>query len=949
LKERLEFKITVVIVSVLLVGIAVAIAISVVFVRADIFDIAQKYSDPAASIVAKGIEETMIIANPALTGTLIDSYKGIKGIESIDVLSMEGRQVFHKEGRRIDTDIIDRIKAMPGPITQRTGDLLIFYKPLMNSERCISCHKNTGKILGVIKISMSMKDAYERAGYRIRVVLAGLLSGVLFIGAFLWFVLRKVVVNPVKQIEDATKKLSEGDLSFQMDVLSKDEIGQMAQDLRDAVRSTGNIIMRIKELSQRVSNVAEGIEKESKKVFDGTQLETESISNISTSIEEMNASMGEIADSTSGLSSSAEQSATAVNEMVATADEIAKNTVEISAALDTTSSSMEEMSITIKEVAKSTEELSLSAEETLSAAEEISVSVKEVESNIKEAARLSEKVTLDASGLGMEAINKTIDGMEIIKGTVGRTAESITALGGRSEEIGNILTVISDITEQTALLALNAAILAAQAGEHGKGFSVVAEEIKALAERTTVSTQEIASLIQAVQSEVKDAVMSAEEGLRTVKEGSDLSKEAREALRKIVESSKKSSGMASSIERSTSEQTRGVKFVTNAMEKVRDMVSQIARATSEQTKGVGLIVTEIEKIRDLSKYLKNATLEQSKGGKQIYEAVEDVSERIQEISRAVKEQKAGSDQIVSAIEKIKDMPLNTKNIAFGINKTIRGLLKDAELLMTETEKFKITVVQTGLLRVGVMPLESPATMYRKFMPLVDYLNKKTNKRFELHLAADFTDTIRDIGEGMTDICYMTPSTYIEAHDKYGIDVIAKALRKGKPYQHTIIIAREGGKINKIEDIKGKSFAFGDMHSTSSHIMPRAMLLEAGIDVKGLSYHNFLGHHDDVAKAVLKGEFDAGGVMESTAEKFKAEGLRFIAVSPEIPEFNICVSKRISAEDKEAIKNVLLELTDKTPEGSAVLKSISSDYTGWTTANAEDYDGIRSMMKRLGLY
>ncbi len=954
-KERLEFKVTGFILSAVLLGVIIAAVVAIIFIREDIFMVAQKTSeknlDFTISIITKDIEDSMLAGKGTETKAMIERYKAIESkITSILVLNHEGREAFSKVGGPVEVSAINKIKETGAPIVELSKDSIHFYKPLINSERCMKCHGSQDKVLGAVKIStlLPLDIAYERAAQRVRVVIIGLILGLLLLGILLWFVLKKVIIKPVGQIAGATRMLAEGDLSFPIDIRSKDELGRLSHDLKKSLKSTSKVLRKIKDLTERATTTTRSIEDESKKVFDGAQLETEAVGNISSSIEEMNASMGEIADSTSGLSSSAEQSATAVNEMVATADEIAKNTIEISAALDTASSSMEEISITIKEVAKSTEELSLSAEETLSAAEEISVSVKEVESNIKEAARLSEKVTLDASGLGMEAINKTIDGMEIIKNSVERTAESIKALGGRSEEIGNILTVINDITEQTTLLALNAAILAAQAGEHGKGFSVVADEIKALAERTAVSTKEIESLIQAVQLEVKGTVKASEEGLKKVQEGSRLSKEAREALRKIVESSQKSSEMALSIERSTSEQTKGVKFVTDSMEKVRDMVAQTVRATSEQTKGVGLIVSGIEKIRDLSKHLKNATLEQSKGGKQIYEAVENVSERIQEISRAVNEQKVGSDQIMNAITKIKDIPAENKTRTYNILKSLKDLLNDTTILMTEMEWFK-NIEAVDVLRMGVVPLESVTEMMVKFTPFMNYLAKKIGIDIEFESAMTFEEAIREIGEGKTGICYMTPSTYIEAHDKYGVDVVAMALRKGKPYQHSIIIAREGGKINKIEDIKGKSFAFGDAHSTSSHIMPRAMLFEAGIDIKDLSYHHFLGHHDDVARAVLKGEFDAGGIMESTANKFKGEGLKFIATSPEIPEFNICVSKNLPEEIKRLIRGAILELNDRTEEGATVLRSITPDYTGFVAASDRDYDGIRDMMKRLGLY
>jgi phosphonate transport system substrate-binding protein len=453
-----------------------------------------------------------------------------------------------------------------------------------------------------------------------------------------------------------------------------------------------------------------------------------------------------------------------------------------------------------------------------------------------------------------------------------------------------------------------------------------------------------------VQSEVKGAVTAMAEGLKTVEEGSRLSREAKEAFNKILESSKISTKKISSIEHATSEQTKGIRFVTDAMEKVKDMIGQIAKATSEQTKGTSLIMSAAEKISDITKHVKNATIEQSKGGKQIYKAVEDVSTRIHEISKSLNEQKSGSDDILASIEKIKDLPAENRNRAFSMNRSLRNLLKDAELLMTELNRFKFAVDEreVNVLKMGVIPLESPAEMYRKFLPLANYLTKKLNKKVELKIAVDFADTIKDIGTGITNICYMTPSTYIEAKDKYNIEVLAKALRNEKPYQHTVIIAREKGEISQMEDIKGHSFAFGDERSTSSHIVPRAMLYEAGIDLKDLSFYDYLGYHDDVAKAILNGEFNAGGVMESTAIKFKDQGLRFIKYSLDIPEFNICVNKEMTEEEKQLIRQSLLELDDSIAGEKEILQAITSDYTGFVESRDSDYDGIRGIMQKLGL-
>jgi len=636
-----------------------------------------------------------------------------------------------------------------------------------------------------------------------------------------------------------------------------------------------------------------------------------------------------------------------MEEMANAIGNVKNNTHDLSVAVDATSSSIEELSATIKEVANNADNLSIATEETLSAISELTSSVKEVESNAKESAKLSQKVMTDASTFGMGSIEKTMTGMKNIKSSVEKTNDFVKKLGGRSDEIGKILNVIDDITDQTTLLALNAAILAAQAGEHGKGFSVVAEEIKDLAERTTFSTQEIGALIQAVQQEVKGTMQAMGEGLKSVDEGLKLSREASDALRKILDSSQKSSEMALSIDRSTAEQAKAIRLVSEAMERIKNMTNMIAKATSEQAKGTALIMGATEKMRDISHQVRNAADEQAGTSKHISGAIEVVSEKSQQISKAIYEQKIGSNQMWKSVEKIKDIPKSNRDLAFNVNSSLRGLQKDAELIDKEIGRFKF-YEEKDILKFGVVPLVSPAEMFMKFAPLTEYLSKKLGRRVEPKVSMNFEEAIEAVGQGMTQMCYMTPSTYIEAHRKYGVEVIAKALRNGKPYQHSVIIARADRGINTVAELKGRTFAFGDFYSTSSHIVPRGMLLEAGVDLEDLSYYDFLGHHDDVAKAVLKGDFDAGGIMEDTAYKFKDQGLKFLKISEEIPEFNICVNKAVSAEDVSLLKEALTALTDRSAEGALVLKSITDAYTGFTEASSEDYDRIKSMMSKMGM-
>jgi phosphonate transport system substrate-binding protein len=384
------------------------------------------------------------------------------------------------------------------------------------------------------------------------------------------------------------------------------------------------------------------------------------------------------------------------------------------------------------------------------------------------------------------------------------------------------------------------------------------------------------------------------------------------------------------------------------MESFRDMISRISKATSEHSHGIAQIVLASEKISDATQTVRNSTGSQLSRGKVLAGILDNFSDKAQEISNTLKDAKESSDKILKSIMNISSFPEANRKRAFSVNRNVGSLMSDSEILMSEIKVFKISDERddSSILKFGIIPLETPSEMYKRFLPLNNYLSRKFEKKVMLKIEVNYENTLKDIGEGVTDFCYMTPSTYIKAREKYGVEVLLKALRHGKPFQHIAIIARKGGDIHTIADIKGKSFAFGDILSTSSYIIPRAMLFDEGIDLDDLSYYDFLGHHDNVARAVLKGEFDAGGVMESAADKFTDEGLEILKFSMNVPEFNICVNKDIPSHLKTAIKQALLDLTETNPDDKAILQSISPGYTGFTEAQFDDYKGIREMMEKL---
>ena len=380
-----------------------------------------------------------------------------------------------------------------------------------------------------------------------------------------------------------------------------------------------------------------------------------------TNIRTVLGSLQEFAQHVEILAGSAEESSSAILEMTATNEQVAANIGELASSVRETVASIEEMTYSIREVAKNTDALSLTAEETSTSMNQMDVSIDQVQSNANETARLSEEVAQDAER-GADAILKTIGEIYRIKEGSQEAVSVISNLGSRIEAIGQILSVIDEVAEQTNLLALNAAIIAAQAGEHGKGFAVVADEIKDLAERAGASTREIADLIKTIQSESRNAIHAVEQGAENVDRGVEVSNEAERALKKILESSQKSTHMVRAIARATVEQSKGSKQVTDAIGRIAETTQQIAAATAQQARGSELIMKSGEKMRTISQQVERSSEEQTRGGRQVTQAIENINGLVHQLHVAQRQQVKGSEQALKGAERGEDTSARQESV-----------------------------------------------------------------------------------------------------------------------------------------------------------------------------------------------------------------------------------------------------------------------------------------------
>ena len=250
-------------------------------------------------------------------------------------------------------------------------------------------------------------------------------------------------------------------------------------------------------------------------------------------------------------------------------------------------SASREVASAATQIAASNEEVAKSADEQSAQVTQISAAVEEMSASVIEVARKSSEAAGNASeagklaGEGGTVVQQTIQGMNAIAGAVQSGAQSVRELGKRGEQIGQIIAVINDIADQTNLLALNAAIEAARAGEHGRGFAVVADEVRKLADRTTKATDEIGQSIRAIQSETTSAVAGMDAGTREVEQGVAKAGEAGRSLEKIVASAKEVATVITSIAAAAEEQSAAAQQVSQSIGNVTAAAQQTREATGQ--------------------------------------------------------------------------------------------------------------------------------------------------------------------------------------------------------------------------------------------------------------------------------------------------------------------------------------------------------------------------------
>lgn len=250
------------------------------------------------------------------------------------------------------------------------------------------------------------------------------------------------------------------------------------------------------------------------------------------------------------------------------------------------SSAAEQTRSTAIKLAEASEHQAAEITSASTAINEMAVSIGEVSQNAKESAGVANK-SVEIANKGGKAVRRTIEGMDSIREQIQETSKRIKRLGESSQEIGDIVELINDIAEQTNILALNAAIQAAMAGEAGRGFAVVADEVQRLAERSSNATKQIEALVKTIQTDTNEAVISMEQSTAGVVNGARLAEDAGDALDEIVSVSTHLADLIETISVSAAQQSKAAVEISSTMNVIQEITTQTNAGTNETAASIG--------------------------------------------------------------------------------------------------------------------------------------------------------------------------------------------------------------------------------------------------------------------------------------------------------------------------------------------------------------------------
>ncbi len=502
------------------------------------------------------------------------------------------------------------------------------------------------------------------------------------------YLLARDVNGPMMQLLRVASDLAEGRFDTRIHIFSDDEVGRVTE--RFAVTQQ-NLRGLIAQMGSSGTEIAQGV----RLMNGGTASLLSGATEQSRLAESSTAMLAGVRGEAQSVLNAAEKfaeltydSASRASELKASSAEVAKQMDLLFQSVEKTSSSTSEIDASARETSNRSTDLANLAADVLTFVAEMDATVDQIHRTSSNTTEISDEVSQNAIA-GRKAVQETVQGIRSAQDSTRRTAGAFESLEKSLGQIDKILALIEELTNRTNLLSFNAAIIAAQAGAHDFGFSVIAEEVRQLADRTRGATKEIYTIIRGVQPIANEAVRAINEGVERVDKTVDLAQRAEDSLASILASADRSRNMAQSIMQAISEQSKATRHLHDVMSRMSDGVTEIHRATSGQAEATRLLAVESERVRDIALQVKRASDEQTVASGGIAGAMEQIASDIRGIRDRLDHQLGQADEIASASRDTLSIANRNKAIAEEFSSALSALLQSGNEFATEVSRFRV--------------------------------------------------------------------------------------------------------------------------------------------------------------------------------------------------------------------------------------------------------------------
>jgi len=500
---------------------------------------------------------------------------------------------------------------------------------------------------------------------------------------------RTVIVSRIRRVEEVLAAMTAGDLTVRVGDTRGDELGSIAAGIDQLGDRLSHHIADVSLLSENVATVGAEISTTLEQANASLIHQHDATEEISRSIAAATQNQTQIGVNARKLLELSRSNASSVDEHLQIARGIDERMEQLSTDMTHAVRSVQEIRESAANVSTLAARAASEVEAAVQASDEIRTSFREIEGLVDESIRLNERTTGLITMDGGTALEQTRMSMMRILDLSASLSSTIGGLGSSSKDIGKIISSISEITERTKLLALNASIIAAQAGEHGRGFAVVANEMKQLSDRTAQSTGEISAILASIHQQIARAVTEAEETTEIVRQGGGVVNHTGEVLEEILSSSRTGLEMVQRIQEAALHQQGKLEEIGTALDSLRSVNVSVSSAARDQSERVADVARSFELLKDAIQAVRTATSEQLSSMETMLKQIELSEERTGQIASAVHEAQQNSGAICASLSDVVAVGSQTVDAITMLAERMDSLRNEVEQLHSRMKVYRV--------------------------------------------------------------------------------------------------------------------------------------------------------------------------------------------------------------------------------------------------------------------